>query len=95
MQDKFIRWSFKIMTIVYIAGFVNYTTEFVLIVVSFYDTGFLIWTAKNDNVPSVIKFTLLTITGILMSICLLYNLARWYLIIQLIKGEKEALSKNL
>ena len=30
---------------------------------------------------------LLSITGILMAICLLYNLARWYLIIQYMKGE--------
>jgi hypothetical protein len=93
-QDKFIRWSFKVMCLAYAAAFVNYTYEFILIVLSIYSNDFLNWAAEKNDLSIKIKFSLISITGILMAICLLYNLARWYLIIKIMKKENEALSKN-
>jgi hypothetical protein len=29
----------------------------------------------------LVKYSLVSVAGILMSICLLYNIARWYLVI--------------
>lgn len=90
-QDKFIRWSLKIMSVSYVTAFINYTYEFVLMVFMFYDLDSL---ADITNLASRIKFTLISVSGTLMAICLFYNLARWYLIIKQMNREKELLSQN-
>jgi magnesium-transporting ATPase (P-type) len=82
------------MCLAHAAAFVNYTYELILIVLSIYSNDFLNWAAETNDLSIKIKFSLISITGILMAICLLYNLARWYLIIKIMKRENEALSRN-
>lgn len=73
------------MSIAYIAGFINYTYQIVLVIGKQMNSGFGIWANDYGGIADVIKYSQAIITRCLMSICLLYNLARWYILIQQMK----------
>ncbi len=62
-------------------AFINYTYEIVLLVGKSYNEGFDNWVNDPDGLAIMIEFSISSIAAILLSICLVYNLARWYLII--------------
>lgn len=87
-QDKFTLRSFKMMSIAYIAAFLNYTYEIVILVGKQYNIkSFEDWLSEKNTISDAIKYSFIAIAGTLMTICLVYNLARWYLIIQQMKGN--------
>ena len=76
------------MSIAYIAAFLNYTYEIVILVGKQYNIkSFEDWLSEKNTISDAIKYSFIAIAGTLMTICLVYNLARWYLIIQQMKGN--------
>ena len=80
-QDKFTLKSFKIMSIVFIAAFINYTYQIVLLVGKSLNDGFEKWVNEQNGLAWFIQFSLLSINAVLMGVCYVFNLARWYLIL--------------
>ncbi len=83
------------MSIAYIAEFINETYDLVSYIGAVQEKGFENWLDELDNDENVMDNSLDIISGTLLSICLLYSLARWQLIIQKINDKNYAVSAAL
>ena len=83
------------MSIAYIAEFINETYDLVSYIEAVQERGFNNWLDVVDIDETPMDNSLDIISGTFLSICLLYNLARWQLIIQKFNDKNYTVSATL
>ena len=92
-QDDFTKKSLTMMSIAYMTEFLVSTYQIALLIKKATIESFSNWVDDPISTYAIVEYLLLIVNKTLMLMSLLYNLARWYLLINRMK-EKEVETRS-